>query len=227
MHQAIRAYCVAAGVSHFMFFLSAYCLLLRKVSGESDIVVGTDAAGRTHPDLQGVVGSFINVLPLRLRIGEHDAFGTFLEQVKNEVLTAFSHQDYPFDRLCADLGKGRNDQLTDVYFSHANFFDDSDPAGDPAFVPVRLGKVQGVARYELELNVFEGNGMIHLNFVYSPALYHRDTVVLLKKYYVSMLHKVLEGNPVSVKEIITGKTVEPAADAPPAPATKTEKLIYS
>lgn len=94
--------------SIFMLLLSAYYLLLKKYTGQEDIIVGTSASGRTHPDLAGAVGMFVNTLPLRNFPAGSKAFIDFLKEVKENTLKAYSNQSYQFDTLVERLGIERN-----------------------------------------------------------------------------------------------------------------------
>src|SRR6202000_3400051 len=91
-YREIQNFAAAHNVSEFMFLLSVYYILLAKVSGQDDIIVGCDAVGRPHADLEGVVGTFVNVLPLRVRLQEAVPFHVFLDTIKAAVLEAFDNQ---------------------------------------------------------------------------------------------------------------------------------------
>jgi amino acid adenylation domain-containing protein/FkbH-like protein/non-ribosomal peptide synthase protein (TIGR01720 family) len=86
---------------HALLF-AAYASLLHHYSGQEDLLVGTLVAGRQHPDLEGLVGVFINFLPIRLRPQANQPFATFLAMTSHTLLDAYNH-DYPFDQLVADL----------------------------------------------------------------------------------------------------------------------------
>ncbi|KAF6583811.1 hypothetical protein H6F38_36075, partial [Paenibacillus sp. EKM208P] len=78
-----------------MVLLAAYKTLLFKYSGQEDIVVGTPIAGRQHHDLQPVIGMFVNTLALRSFPEGDKSFYEYVQEVKDQVLDAFEHQDYP------------------------------------------------------------------------------------------------------------------------------------
>jgi len=101
LYRRIKDYCKSSDITPFVYFLSAYYLAVAKISGENDIIIGTDAIGRSHPDLGRVVGTFINVLPLRVRIDTLEPFSSLVRKVKRTTLDGFACQDYQIDQLVA------------------------------------------------------------------------------------------------------------------------------
>ncbi|MEU1280261.1 amino acid adenylation domain-containing protein [Streptomyces sp. NPDC005805] len=87
------------GATRYMVLLAAFQLLLARHSGTDDVVVGTPASGRTHPDLDGVVGYLINTLPLRTRLNPEERFCDLLARVRATVLDGYAHQGLPFRRI--------------------------------------------------------------------------------------------------------------------------------
>ena len=81
---------------------------LHRYTGQSDIVVGSPVAGRDHPDLQGQIGYFVNVLALRDRIDPDQSFEALLGEVRRNTQDALNHQTYPFDLLVGALALPRD-----------------------------------------------------------------------------------------------------------------------
>src|SRR5690606_31672502 len=86
-------------VTLFMTLLAAYNVLLFRHSQQDDIVIGTASANRHHPQIDKLVGFFINMLPLRTRIPTGASFRTFLKQVRHNTLDAQNYQDLPFEKM--------------------------------------------------------------------------------------------------------------------------------
>jgi len=112
----------------YMVLLAIFKVFLYKLSGQSDIIVGSPVAGRSHPDLDQVIGFFINLLALRSFPSDGLTFKEFLSQVQKKTLMAFENQDYPFDDLVEKVVQrrvpGRN-PLFDVLFFWQNFIQSS------------------------------------------------------------------------------------------------------
>ena len=96
------------GATLFMVCLAIYQLLLSRWSGQRDIVVGSPTAGRRSSELEGLIGFFVNTLPLRAELAPEMTFQELLAQVKDTTLAAFAHQDVPFDALVKELRPDRS-----------------------------------------------------------------------------------------------------------------------
>ena len=199
--RLIKKKVIEANVSDYMFMLSIYFILLHKISGEDDIIIGTDAVGRSQNAFKKIVGTFINVIPLRIHISEGATFSTFLEQVKRCVLEGIKNQDFQYEQMYNLVDLGTKQSIVDVYFSYMNFFENSKEIQALGFIPMVLEKAEITTRYELELNLAESNGEFSLNFLYSSDLYDKDTIRLLMSYYHRILLKVLNDDFVRIEEI--------------------------
>ncbi|RBL90504.1 non-ribosomal peptide synthetase [Chitinophaga flava] len=91
------------GITLFMGLLTAVNVLLYRYTGEEDIIIGSPVAGRNHPDIADQIGFYVNMLPLRTRFNASDSFVKLLGHVKETVLRAYEHQDYPFEDLLEGL----------------------------------------------------------------------------------------------------------------------------
>src|SRR5215472_2446118 len=90
-------------VTFFMTLLAAFQVLLARWSEQEDVVVGTDLANRTRVETEKLIGFFVNLLPVRLRLVADSDFIEVLKQVREAALGAFAHQDLPFDKLVEEL----------------------------------------------------------------------------------------------------------------------------
>ncbi|MGD2085541.1 MAG: amino acid adenylation domain-containing protein [Candidatus Aminicenantes bacterium] len=86
-----------------MVLLAIFNILLYKISGQEDIIVGSSVTGRRHADLENVIGMFANALALRNFPSGEKNFRTFLKEVKENSLNAYENQDYPFENLVANI----------------------------------------------------------------------------------------------------------------------------
>lgn len=100
---AARTLAASQGVTLFSVLLSALQWLLQRLSGQQDVVIGIPVAGRRHPASEGLVGFFVNTLPLRSPATVPHDVADSLRRNAEALREALLHQDYPFDRLVADL----------------------------------------------------------------------------------------------------------------------------
>ncbi|WP_293655788.1 non-ribosomal peptide synthetase, partial [uncultured Paenibacillus sp.] len=98
----------AQGATLYMVLLAAYNLLLSKYSGKEDIVVGVPTAGRHHEDVQGIVGMFVNTLALRTHADGSLPVQEWIGRVKEGIMRAQAHGDYPLEDLLEDLDLSRD-----------------------------------------------------------------------------------------------------------------------
>lgn len=117
---------IKKGVTLFMNIMAAFSVLLYKYTGQNEIVIGGTAAGRSHNELQRIVGVFVNTLPFRSDIDGTQNYLDFLEMTRSHCLAAFEHQDVPFDTLVEKLNIRREpsrNPIFDVFLSVSDFQD--------------------------------------------------------------------------------------------------------
>ncbi|MFI5496804.1 amino acid adenylation domain-containing protein [Actinoplanes sp. NPDC051859] len=104
LHEFSRVH----GATPFMTLLAAYQALLARYSGQSDVVVGTPVAGRSHPDVEPLVGFFVNSLPMRVSTAGNPGFAELVGRAREAVLNGLSHADLPFEKLVEELRPARS-----------------------------------------------------------------------------------------------------------------------
>ncbi len=95
--------CNENNVTLYMLLLATYTILLSKYSGQEDIIVGSPIAGRFNPDLENIIGMFVNTLALRNYPKGEIVFTDFLAEVRENALKAYENQDYQFESLVEKL----------------------------------------------------------------------------------------------------------------------------
>ena len=91
--------CDSLGVSLYTTLLAAFQVLLGRLSGQDDIIVGSPVAGRTRPGFEGLIGYFVNLVPMRGNLSDNPRFDEFVGQVRRTVADGLEHQDFPFSLL--------------------------------------------------------------------------------------------------------------------------------
>lgn len=91
----------------FMTLLAAFKVLVQFYAGREDVVVGTDIANRNRPEIEGLIGFFVNSLALRTNLSGNPRFSDVLHRVRETCLGAFSHQELPFEKLVEELSPQR------------------------------------------------------------------------------------------------------------------------
>jgi len=102
-------------VTLFMTLMSGVKALLMRYTNQSDLVVGTPVAGREHPDIEKQIGLFLNTLAIRTQVEANDSFLRLLQNEKQQLLDAYTHQNYPFDLLVEQLNLARDTSRSPLF----------------------------------------------------------------------------------------------------------------
>ncbi|MFF8393055.1 condensation domain-containing protein [Streptomyces sp. NPDC016172] len=140
----------------FMVLLAAYTAVLARWTERDDVIVGTPVAGRGRPELQNLIGFFVNTLPLRTSVDGGGSFRALLGAVRETCLGAFEHQDLPFERIVEVSGAGRVSRRTPLVGALLALQNTPSPQWDvPQLLAtsVDLGKLQ--AQFSLNLYLSE------------------------------------------------------------------------
>lgn len=175
--RALNALAREHGLSLFMLLQSAYALLLARVSGERDIVIGTPVAGRDRPEFESLVGCFVNTLVLRNRIPQQSTLADFLAGSAAMVLDAFEHRDLPFDLLVEDLNPVRSAShlpLFQLWFVLQNM--ETGRLALPGLAISPLVRDDVTSKFDLMLSATERDGAIDVDWVYNRDLFASDTI---------------------------------------------------
>ena len=106
--NALKDLAHKTGATEFMVLLALFQTILHRYSGQDDIVIGTPIANRNHPEIENLIGFFVNTLAIRTRFDERPTFQQLLKQVRETALAAYAHQDLPFEKLVDALQPERN-----------------------------------------------------------------------------------------------------------------------
>ena len=94
------------GTTLFMTLLAGFAALLQRQTGEDDLAVGTPIAGRTRVETEPLIGLFVNTLVLRGDLAGDPDLADLLDRVRETTLSAYAHQEVPFERLVEELCAG-------------------------------------------------------------------------------------------------------------------------
>ncbi|MCP5054395.1 MAG: amino acid adenylation domain-containing protein, partial [bacterium] len=183
--------------SLYMVLFAAFNVLLAKISGQEDVVVGTVTAGRGHADLENIVGMFLNTLALRNYPEGKKSFEDFLSDVKLTTFAAFEHQDYPFDKLVKQVAPreevGRN-PLFDVAFGLEN---EADPTGYlmEVAVPDKAKPYDfetRKAKFDMTLVCIEIEDGLECMIEYKTTLFKRETIGRFSGYFRKIITSICQ-----------------------------------
>jgi natural product biosynthesis luciferase-like monooxygenase protein/amino acid adenylation domain-containing protein/non-ribosomal peptide synthase protein (TIGR01720 family) len=201
--QGLRALAKALKVSLYSVLLAGFNLLLRSYARQDDIVIGTAVANRHYPELENLVGFFVNSLVLRSQIVSSQRIEDYIHQIGEEVMEAHLHQDLPFEKLVEMLQVEQDTSrhpLFQVMFNVQHF-------GQEKTTVTSLFHKQtesihltsySVARFDLTVIIDDSNEVLQGDFNYATSLFNRSTIEQLISTYCYLLTQISE-NP--AKEI--------------------------
>jgi amino acid adenylation domain-containing protein len=211
--RALKQLASRENVTLFMLLLALFNVLLSRLGGQEDVVVGTLIAGREHADLQPVMGMFANTLALRNFPGSQLEFSGFLNHLKKRTLEAFENQDYPYEELVEHVVKARDsgrNPLFDVVFTFQSF---QPAASGPTARTGVTGEEpyeSGTARFDLLLTAVETGKDLAFKLDYCTRLFKEESIQRFIGYFKKLVSSLIE-NPsqkISAVETITEKEKE-------------------
>ncbi|HKH45402.1 MAG TPA: non-ribosomal peptide synthase/polyketide synthase [Thermoanaerobaculia bacterium] len=190
------------GATLFMVLLAGFQALLARTSGQDDLAVGSPVAGRNRVETEGLIGFFVNTLVLRGDLTGAPTFRELLGRVRETALSAYLHQDVPFEKLVEELAPERS-------LAHAPLFQamlvlQNAPAESLETEALRLrpaGDPGTMAKFDLTLNLTEHNGGLIGTFEYATDLYDAASVDRLAVHYERLLTAALAAPELSAWEL--------------------------
>ncbi len=181
-----------------VIFLGFFQMLLHRYTNQDDIIIGMPVMGRFAQQFAAEVGYFVNMVPLRARLGGHLELLPFLRKVQSTMLDALYHSSYPFPLIVEGLeSRRRNDgPIFRVSYAYQNFANPADFLSLLQQGRFKLEAVPGMWQegdFELGLEIYEGHASsFSVHFKYSPELYARETIAGLFEDYCSLLQQARE-----------------------------------
>jgi amino acid adenylation domain-containing protein/FkbH-like protein len=177
----------------FMVLSASFNVLLTKLSGREDIVLGSPVLGRMHAGLEGIIGMFVNTLALRNYPGGELTVREFLNRVKQRSIEAFENQDYPFEELVDNLAVRRDlsrNPLFDVMFRLFTYSPSSPAAAERDGEGLRPGNYEyedRAAIVDLQLTALESADKISFSVEYCTELFKAETI----KRFIGYFKKII------------------------------------
>ncbi len=195
--REVRALGAQQGTTLFMTLLAAYGALLHVLSGQNDVAIGTDVAERSRPEIEGLIGFFVNQLVLRLDLGGDPTFAELLQRTRAIALEAFDHQGIPFQHLVEALKPprrpGRQPFFQVKLVLQAAPGDDRPPEeGDgPGLRVSALDLEYGITQLDLILFVWERGQDLRCTLQYARDLFLPATIDRMIRFFVRSLERAV------------------------------------
>ncbi|MBW7476624.1 AMP-binding protein, partial [Paenibacillus oenotherae] len=193
----LRKLIASTGATMYMILLAAYTALLSKYTGQEDIIVGTPVAGRSHADLEKIIGMFVGTVALRNYPLPNKPFSDFVLEVKENALLAFENQSYPLEELAANLSLPRDPSRNPIFstmFALQNIPDNESSKKEHlslSFTP--LGDDHYVSKVDLTLYAMENEalGTLDMNLEYCTKLFKRESIDIMAGHFIKLLEHIV------------------------------------
>ncbi|MBB3037651.1 non-ribosomal peptide synthetase [Hoyosella altamirensis] len=204
-----------SNVTTFMAVHAALAVLMARMSGTTDIPLGTPVAGRGERALDDVVGMFVNTLVLRTEVDPGLSFAELLAQVREADLGAFTHVDVPFERLVEILNPVRTQAHAPLFQVMLSLQDDASPTVElPGMTVSPIEISTNTSKFDLSFGVLQDwdetgapAGMT-LSLTYATDLFDESSIARFAQRFERIVQRVVEGPEVEVSDIGVMSTAE-------------------
>lgn len=175
----LRALAQREGLTLFMVLYAGFAILLSRLSRQQDLVIGSPVANRQQSELESLIGFFVNTLALRVQVRPEATVGEFLAAVKESLLSAFEHQDTPFDQVVESLNPARSTNYNPLFQAMLALQNAPRREATLPGLDMRLEMAgAGTAKFDLTLTLHEtgDNGGLDGEINFATDLFDRSTI---------------------------------------------------
>ena len=178
-------------ISVFSITLAAFYLTIKNHTSNNDIIIGIPIANRQYPDVENLIGFFLNSLPIRMTIDEKHSLLDFVRMVHSEIIEAQKNQDLPFEQIVKEL------KMTKILNKHPIFqimFENKNMHLNnklyEKFLPYSMRLIHKVARFDLNIFVDETQEIIKGSFNYATQVLTKECVQQLLMSFIATLKTI-------------------------------------
>ncbi|WP_278312658.1 non-ribosomal peptide synthetase [Lolliginicoccus levis] len=216
LEKGLAATARETGTTTFMVLHAALAVLLARITGSSDIVVGTPTAGRSDPALADLVGMFVNTLPLRTLIDPTATAAEVISQARRADIAAYSHADVPFEAIVDAVMPRRPITHSPVYQVLLSV--DRARPGTATFAGLEIAALDHglhVAKTDLTFGIVEDENRLSGSITYRRDLFEEKTVRRIAAWYATILETLVTSPGTTVGDIALAGHEDGVADAAP------------
>ncbi len=209
LFQRLTALAQEKEATLYMILLATFQMLLYRYSGQDDILVGSPSSGRNQHEFAKTVGYFVNPIVLRAKLSDNLSFNAFLTQVRDTVLNALAHQDYPFSLLVEQLRPNRDPRYSPIFqvmflFQKPQQVEEDiiklmfPPPDETEFkvnfaglelVPYEMAQQEG--QFDLTLEMMEIKTSLFGVLKYNTDLFETDTIIRMTEDFQTLLEDIV------------------------------------
>ncbi|MDF5725916.1 MAG: amino acid adenylation domain-containing protein, partial [Rhizonema sp. PD37] len=213
--QQLKELAQSESTTLYTILLAAFNVLLHRYTNQDDILVGSPTASRHRPEFTQIVGYLVNPVVIRTNLSANLTFREFLTQVRNTVIAAIAHQDYPFPLIakrlqpCRDSSRSiifqasfvlqKLQQTSDVLKLYSTQVGTTIQWGGLVLEPYEIPQQEG--QFDLNLEIVEGSSSVFGTFKYNTDLFDRSTIERMASHFENLLSAIVDNPQQVVSEI--------------------------
>ena len=194
------------GVTLYMMLLAAFKVLLYRYTGQEDLLVGSPTAGRSRPEFASIFGFFADPVVIRTNLSNNPTFQEFLGQVRQRVLEALTHQDYPFALLVEKLQPHRDPSRSPIFQASFDLLqlqqskdiqkllvheaENDIDWGGLKLRPFQIPHNEG--QFDLDLEIIDHSSFIFATFKYNCDLFDGSTIERIANHFQNLLSAIVD-----------------------------------
>ena len=200
--QKLKALSRSRGVTLYMTLLAAFQTLLFRYTGQDDIVVGSPIANRNRTEIESLIGFFVNTLVLRTDLTNNPIFRELLERVRNVCLSAYSHQNLPFEKIVGELHPDRRlnpNPLFQVTFQLN--INSRKPLNFPGLRVEDVELEHPMSKFDLSLSMTDREESMSGRLIYNADLFEASTIERMVGHFQVMLEGIVANPDRPIREL--------------------------
>ncbi|WP_426159590.1 amino acid adenylation domain-containing protein [Pseudomonas sp. TSRC2-2] len=177
----------------FNVLMGALAVLLWRHSGQRDVCIGTPFANRSRPEIEPLIGHFVNTVVVRQRLDPQHTFAELLRDVRGQMLDVHAHQDVPFDQVVEAVNPQRDTAHSPLF--QVMLVLQNTPGGDldmPGLSLSPYSTSSATAKFDLAFEWVEREGRLNLLVEYNTDLFDAATIERLSGHYRQLLQHIVE-----------------------------------
>ena len=202
LHASLQKLARDNGASLFIVLHAAFALLLSKWSGQDDVVIGTVTANRNRSEWESIIGCFVNTLALRTKFEVGESFAYLLNRIKSSDLSAFAHQDLPFEHVVEALHPERSLEHTPVFQVMLVLQNAPLPPATLSGLTLQPISVEAeIAKFDLTMTLAEQDGALAGTLEYAQNRFESEAMSRFARQFQRILETVAATPEVDVAQI--------------------------
>lgn len=199
-------------VTDFAALFTVFFLFLSELSGQNDIVIGTNTSGRIQSEVEPLVGMFVKTLPIRINCGSESTFEDLLLHVHNTLVKANNSQLFDLIDILKQVGKENVDSsgLFEAMFVYQNFEKISNQLKDGVFSAYDFES--NTFKYPISLFAQENEQQLNFRLEYSSDYFAKSDAVMLIERYKSLILRIASDTSITISELMGNETQASSID---------------